>query len=1554
MSNVYISGSGGCFKQGTLISTPSGLVDIIDIKVGDEVTCYDDNGTIHTSKVISVNSHSNKRINKYVLWGGGNLYVTPNHWVLNNENTFSEIERINESLSLVDIRGFLVPIISSYYDSIDTVYNFIVDKYHTYIANGIRVHNGGGGKGSYTPVDSPDSLKSYSYIKILDLLCEGEIEGLATGDDRSIYINNVPLKNEDGSANFEDYKYSFRNGTEIQDQIDGFNSIESEELIGVIVKKSNASGVSSSYIDSKIVDRLRVTIGIPSLVTYSSNGDVVGGTVQYKIFLLTNNGANSLEIVNRTIEGKNTSKYQVNHYVNIRTIAPTATNYAIKVVRISDDSTSEKVQNSLYFDSITKIADTKLRYPNSALVGAVVQSAQFSSVPSRGYHLKMLKVKVPSNYNTITREYTSFWDGTFKSTIEYTNNPAWCFYDLVTNPRYGLGEFITENLVDKWTLYTIGKYCDELVSDGFGGYEPRFTLNTYLQTREDAIKVLTDLAGVFRGIVYAGDGTITASQDAPQSTADLIFTNSNVIEGMFTYSGASRKAIHTAALVTWNDPAALFKQKVEYVEDITAINIYGYNPTEVIAFGCTSRGQAHRVGKWLLYTERVESNIVTFAAGMDASYCRPGQIIKISDYNLLNNTMNATTPNTATIIDSGLAGRVIDTIDTTTVILDRIIATEVVGQPIVFTISAEEYPENQPLLSKAVYTTSVHTIASQSGSTLTLSTPIDLARIVPGTVFAIQYSSDLSESLYRIIYVKETTNEGIFDIAAMMHNPDKYNFIENDIALVNKSYTTLTAAPSTIDSSSIIYNTHFYINKDKQLVNSIEVGFTPAKNASSYRVEYKKDGSSWTTIYERLQYASFSMDNLSDNSYYSIKITPIGSSGIETNSSYIHDIYIAGKTTPPQDVPWITLVGNTLNIGPVSDIDLAGYIIKTSNNTETASWDSAVLESTDISTSTTYTLNNYTKGTAVFVKAIDTSGNLSLNAITATSSTYNNEPSNVVQTYNEHPVWLGAKENLVPQSNSLVAMPSSTNPTMWPDLVFKPTPSTTLGQTVYDTTKGASCYIAVTPQGAGQVQIYKSTNGIYWEGVAGTGYGDVLRSVSSNDGSTFVAVGSSMIKYSTDNGNTWQSAIGSYTNKYFKKVVFASGLFILVGIDQSTNNNIIFSSVDGINWTQRVSTGNGGLNSVYYANNTFVAVGSYTGTQSNILYSTNGTSWSTVVGIANMGDIYSISYITKTNLWIVGTLGGNISTSSDILTWNTVFSGISQALNYITYIEDRDIIIICGNNNTLLVSKDGIIFHSATTNNTDLIDDYYTVFYSSEEDLFCLPGSASVYLGISKDGYNFYNGSNTQYTFPDISSNFYDLPAYKATSYTTKEYEFTDYTSTTSPTKIFLDYDILGDNLSLEYGVIGNNILWTNESDNMWYTVSSGYSYSMWEQSINFIPYTTKGILVSPSNSYFVFRVSSESSTTTQLTLNSLSIIVDMPDIVVNLKEYPLTGINRVVDVIGKFKNITHIQGTVYNSSVPLSINIVDKNAQYGPLLQCKDYNGNIITAKVDLVIKGY
>ena len=483
---------------------------------------------------------------------------------------------------------------------------------------------GGGGSSSppppRVPVEDPNTLRSRQYGKIVDALCEGEIEGLVGSSvssveaEKSIFLDGIPLRNSNGNPNFDltGLVWEFKPGSQYQTSVstnDG--SIATEVQIGQTVETGTQGGGPVVYqVTENYIDSIKISMQVPRL-TYqdTSNGDLKGTSVTFAIDI-NNNGGGYVEQGQYTISGKTIAPYTRSYQLDLPEGGP----WVVRVRRITADATTSNIQNTLVWQSITKIVKQKLNYPNTALVGIKIDASIFDRVPTRGYKLKLLKVKVPSNYNPITREYSGvYWDGTFK--LAWTDNPAWCWYDLATNERYGLGQYMDASSIDKWVLYEIAKYCDQLVPDGLGGQEPRFTCNLFLQTREEAIKVLFNMSSIFRGIVYWSANKLICSQDRPEDPIKS-FTPANVTEGVFTYTGSAKQARHTIALVSWNDPDNEYKQTVEYVEDREGIIKFGAREVEVAAMGCTSRGQAHRLGKWTLLTEREETETVTFSTGL--------------------------------------------------------------------------------------------------------------------------------------------------------------------------------------------------------------------------------------------------------------------------------------------------------------------------------------------------------------------------------------------------------------------------------------------------------------------------------------------------------------------------------------------------------------------------------------------------------------------------------------------------------------------------------------------------------------------------------------------------------------------------------------------------------------------------------------------------------------------------------------------------------------------------------------------------------------------------
>jgi predicted phage tail protein len=670
----------GCFPGNVLVHTPEGTSRLDELNVGDSVISFDDTGLVHTAKVLKIHMHEDTKVSRYFYWGGGYLDATPNHWVLNQFNTFVGIGSLDEDDCLVDENNHLRPILKSEELGKDTVYNLTVEGYHTFIAEGIRVHNaglglpdvrgsgGGKGGGGTAPSEDDNTLFSEATARIVDVVSEGEIIGLVNGSN-SVFLNETPLIDSAGADNFDDVTYITRPGTNSQTYIPGFQGAQTERVVNQKVKNGDPGPVIKTIFGGTM-DAIRVTMYVPRLTFQDDEGSLHGSKVAFKIYLEKDNDGAWTLLADTSFDGKCTSKYERGYRLEVPTAWKTSgfSQLAVKVVRTTSDAEDSQTNNDLYFGSYSLIIDNKLRYPNSALIAMEVNAKQFTSIPGRGYEIKGVKIKVPSNYTpydpghcstkpgyrrkdrctaaggTWTGTsvgdtlYTGPWDGTFD--IAWTCNPAWILYDLCTEPRYGLGRWLSENQLDKWSLYEIARYSDAVdsdgkfvgVSDGWGNKEARFAAHLYLQGREEAFKMLADISSIFRGMVYWQQGQITAIQDSPKE-AVMSFSESNVINGEFSYEGSSKKQRHNVAYVTWNDPEDYYRQHVEYVEDAQGI-VNSSNQiisTDIRAIGCTSQGQANRVGKWILYTEKHETEVLMFKTGLDAAVLRPGDLIKVAD-----------------------------------------------------------------------------------------------------------------------------------------------------------------------------------------------------------------------------------------------------------------------------------------------------------------------------------------------------------------------------------------------------------------------------------------------------------------------------------------------------------------------------------------------------------------------------------------------------------------------------------------------------------------------------------------------------------------------------------------------------------------------------------------------------------------------------------------------------------------------------------------------------------------------------------------------------------
>ncbi len=675
----------------------------------------------------------------------------------------------------------------------------------THHIRGAGGKDGGGGALS----ESADTLRSVAYAQIIDLICEGEIDGFPTVSPNPIdwlqyvYFDGVPVTNADGTTNFHGATFSFRPGTQGQTHIEGYDDNSTEIAVGVEVKQTAA--VVRTITDATI-DAVRITLLVHSFYQLQSDGSMVGADIEYTIEVQSNAGG-YVSVLDRHMTGKSSGEYERAHRLELVPFGPPP--WDIRVSRITPDHDADtSIQDALWWSSFTEIVEAKFRFPNSALSAIKIDSSQFGHIPVRGYDLKLLRVQVPVNYDPATRAYTGSWDGTFK--IAWTDNPAWCFYDLLTSERYGLGKYLTAAQVDKWALYAIGQYCDTLVDDGFGAVEPRFTCNIYMQRRQDAYTALAQFASIFRGMTYWGAGQLTTIEDAPTDPIAL-YANANVLGGSFTYSGASRRARHTVALVQWNNPANLYKQEIEYVEDRAGIARYGVVQTEVVAVGCTSRGQAHRVGRWLLYSERLETEIVTFRTGLDGIKARPGQVITIADANRAG---------------SRRGGRIVAA-TTLQVTLDS----EVTIDP-AYTYTLHMIAPGGVLTSVAVTPPAQTTLASTI-------TPLVALAVAPaaGAVWVLS-GTDLAPTTWRVIGVTEP-EKATYELTAVAHDPNKYIEIETGIQLQSPPTTILGTVPAAPTNLVLTQSAHPSGSSVSLLISA---SWSPVLGAQKYRVAYQKSG----------------------------------------------------------------------------------------------------------------------------------------------------------------------------------------------------------------------------------------------------------------------------------------------------------------------------------------------------------------------------------------------------------------------------------------------------------------------------------------------------------------------------------------------------------------------------------------------------------------------------------------------------------------------------------------------------------------------------------------
>ncbi|EEJ6731928.1 host specificity protein J [Salmonella enterica subsp. enterica] len=619
---------------------------------------------------------------------------------------------------------------------------------------------GKGGGSSKTPHEAPDDLKSSQVLTVVDAICEGPIEGPVDGL-KSVRINKTPVLDRDGNAMVHGVTVVYRVGEDEQTAMEGFEDSGAETLLGVEVKKSEPV---TRTITAKTLDRLRFTFGVQSLVSTSTKGDRNPTSIQMLIqFRRDGLWRTERDII---ITGKTTTQFLASVVIDDLPPRP----FEVRMLRITDDSTTDLLQNKTVWSGYTEIIDVKQRYPNTAVIGVKVDAEQFGSQQvTRNYLLRGRIVPVPSNYDPVKRTYMGIWDGTFKPA--WTDNPAWCVLDMLTHPRYGMGSRIGVADVDKWALYAIAQYCDQSVPDGFGGTEPRITCNAYLTDQRKAWDVLGDFCSLMRCMPVWNGSKLTFVQDRPADKA-WTYTQSNVVmpaDGApFVYSFSALKERHNAAEVRYTDPNNGWETSTELVENDAAIRRYGRNVLKMDAFACTSRGQAHRAGLWAITTELLETQTVDFSVGAEGLRHVPGDIIEVCDSDYAGVTVGGRVLSVDSLSRMLTLDREVEIPAGGNVVLNLVGSD---GQPVTVAVTTHPAPDR-----------------------VTVSQLPD--GVAAYSVWGLKLP-DLRQRLFRCVAIREN-DDGTYAITAVQHVPEKESIVDNGAKFDPLPGTSITNTPPAV------------------------------------------------------------------------------------------------------------------------------------------------------------------------------------------------------------------------------------------------------------------------------------------------------------------------------------------------------------------------------------------------------------------------------------------------------------------------------------------------------------------------------------------------------------------------------------------------------------------------------------------------------------------------------------------------------------------------------------------------------------------------------------
>ncbi len=659
----------------------------------------------------------------------------------------------------------------------------------------------GGSSKPKQPSIARDSLQSVATAKLLLAVGEGEFaEGPS---DQDIYLDNTPLMDASGNVNFPNVKWEWRSGSVDQDYIPGIPSVENETTVNVELR-SDTPWVRS--VTNTQLSAVRLRFAWPALQKQESSGDVNGYRIEYAVDVSTDGGAYQ-QVLLDAVDGKTTSRYERSQRIDL----PAATTgWQVRVRRITSNQNSSLIADTMLIAGLTEVIDAKLRYPNTALLYIEFSAEQFSNIPAVTVECKARKVQVPTTYDPELRTYTGVWDGSFKSA--WTNNPAWITYDISTNARFGLGKRIKPWMVDKWELYKIAQYCDQLVPDGKGGQEPRFLCDLNLQSRSQAWTLLRDIAAIYRGMSYWAQGQLVSQADMPRTADfDYVFTRANVIDGKMIYGAASARTRYSRALVSYDNPANNYDTDVTGYSDAPLLRRYGDNPVELSAIGCTRESEAQRRGKWAVLTS-VQDRTITFATGMEGRIPLPGYIIPVADSLLAGREIGGRI--------SAVAGRVVT--------LDRVTQAKAGDRLIINLPSGRaEGRTVQSVNGKAVTVTAAYSEAPE-----------------PELCWALD-ADDLAVQLYRVMSTKRDDN-GQWTINGLQYEPSKFDHIDTGARLEERPISIIPVT-TVQPPASVTLSSRWTIDQGLA-VSTMTITWPAVEGAVAYDVEWKKDSGNWIRL----------------------------------------------------------------------------------------------------------------------------------------------------------------------------------------------------------------------------------------------------------------------------------------------------------------------------------------------------------------------------------------------------------------------------------------------------------------------------------------------------------------------------------------------------------------------------------------------------------------------------------------------------------------------------------------------------------------------------------